>query len=415
MASHIQITPLEIEKNSWFDKVDNLRKLLGAPNNVYLFPPHFLKATFPKIGGQVVVFEKEQRAIGVGFLFPRTFQLGSHGFTLRFHRVDQNLEIDQEQAIIKVKELLGGDKVVFYDPLTERQYTKTIQKVEGTDIGRPDAEEASEIWSLQQKIWSAEQDFVYPADIHSSDFRTGTSLVARLNGEPVGFCFGFYKFGGSQLPATWNQKCQSNFRLESQLLGVLQKHRHRGIAFTLKKVQARNAQREQIDIVNWTVDPLQFGNAILNFGRLKAIAFDYYPNYYALKNELNQVATSRFGITWLVSTQRVQQALSSLSEATIQDLNEDSAIPRINHGSTESHLEEDAQVVAIEVPSNWTALQNKDLEQALIWRETTDRIFQQYLGCDEGKYIVTGVGQDGERKYLIAEKVDLALLKHLAM
>ena len=72
-------------------------------------------------------------------------------------------------------------------------------------------------------------------------------------------------------------------------------------------------------------------------------------------------------------------------------------------------------MVAIEVPSNWTALQNKDLEQALIWRETTDRIFQQYLGCDEGKYIVTGVGQDGERKYLIAEKVDLALLKHLAM
>jgi hypothetical protein len=37
--------------NASFD-IDNIRQELGAPHNPLLFPPHFLKSTFPKIGGK---------------------------------------------------------------------------------------------------------------------------------------------------------------------------------------------------------------------------------------------------------------------------------------------------------------------------------------------------------------------------
>jgi len=96
-------------------------------------------------------------------------------------------------------------------------------------------------------------------------------------------------------------------------------------------------------------------------------------------------------------------------------LRENSTIRRINNGWAEPHFEEDAQSIAIEIPANWTGLQKEHLEEALRWREVTDRLLQHYVGCEEGKYVVTGVGRDGYRKYLIAERVDSALLERLGM
>jgi len=194
----------------------------------------------------------------------------------------------------ELEALLGRDRVVFYAPQAEHRCERTTQKVGELDVGKPDAQEALAARTLQQEIWGSEPDDLYPAHIYSTDFRAGTTLVARLGGEPVGFLIGFFKFGGSALPATWSQKYRDDFRLESQVLGVLRKHRGRGIGTALKQIQAENARREGIDVVNWTVDPLQYGNAILNLGRLKAVALDFYPDYYAFRNLLNQAPASRF-------------------------------------------------------------------------------------------------------------------------
>ncbi|MFQ5813577.1 MAG: GNAT family N-acetyltransferase, partial [Anaerolineae bacterium] len=339
---------------------------------------------------------------------------GAREFTLRFHRANHDLEIDHEQLTFKAEALLERGKAVFYDPQVEQRYEKTVQKVGGVDIGKPDAKEASAVRTLQQEIWGGDQDSLYPADIYSRDFRAGTALVARLGGEPVGFLLGFYKFDGSPLPETWSQRHRGDLRLESQLLGVLGKYRGRGIGSALKKVQAENAQREGIGIVNWTVDPLQYGNAILNFGRLKAVAFNFHPDYYAFRNVLNQVPASRFGVNWLVDTERVKHVLSSTSRAIILNLHDNATVRRINRGWAEYYLEEDAQLIAVEIPADWTRLQREHLQEALRWREVTDTLLQHYLGHEEGRYIVTGVGEDGRQKYLIAERVDLALLDRLA-
>ncbi|MCC6705642.1 MAG: GNAT family N-acetyltransferase, partial [Thermomicrobiales bacterium] len=40
----------------WADEVDAIRSVLGAPDNPALFPPHFLKSTFPEIGGGLIEY-----------------------------------------------------------------------------------------------------------------------------------------------------------------------------------------------------------------------------------------------------------------------------------------------------------------------------------------------------------------------
>ena len=405
---------LDAGSQSWSRDVDSLCSGLGSPDAPTLFPPHFLKATFHRIGGRIFVLERRKSLVGACFLFPRTSRNGVREFTLRFHKLDRNMELNQDEIINQVEALLGGDKVVFYDPDAKGQYGKTtVLEANGVEIGHPDASEAVAIRDLQHGIWRSDPGLLYPSDIHSSTFKAGTSLIARVSEEPVGFLFGFYSFGHRPLPEPWRREYGADFGLESQLLGVLPEYRNRGIAFLLKRIQAEEALQVPIRIINWTVDPLQYGNAIFNFGRLKAIAFEFHRHYYTFKNVLNQVATSRFGITWLLETPRVEQALHDNSEATVLDLHDNPEIQKVNDGFTEFSLEEDWEKIAIEIPTDWTGLQNKDPDRAMRWEEASSQIFQHYLGHQNGKYMVTSVAQDGPRRYLVAERLSPSLLEKL--
>ena len=141
-----------------------------------------------------------------------------------------------------------------------------------------------------------------------------------------------------------------------------------------------------------------------------AVAFDFYPDHYGFRNDLNQVAASRFGITWLVQTARVGQALGGDARATIAELRDLPAVPRANDGPGDGRLDLDAPTIAIEVPADWTALQHRDLAAATRWRETTDALFAHYLGPHLGQYAITGVARDEDRRFLLAEQVTEAWL-----
>lgn len=408
-----RITLLEAQEDTWVEEVDRLRGLLGAPHNPSLFPPQFLKVTFPKIGGRVVLLGQPAQPAGVGFLFPRDWQGGRPVYTLRFHSLDSGFQPQPQWLAEALRGLLDAEEVVYYDPLLEQPYEGTARAVRDLEIGRPAAGEAAEVRRLQQQIWESTPDFLYPVDIHSVAFRAGTCLVARWRGRVVGFLFGFYKFGRAALPPSWERRYPSHLRIESQLLGVLPDCRGQAVGFWLKKIQAEEALREHISVLNWTVDPLQYSNAVLNLGKLRAIAFSFYPDYYPYRNVLNQVPASRLEITWLVGTERVWQGLEGRSQghAALEGV---SGIPRVNRGYWDYDLGEEAERIAIEIPARWTALQQEDLAQALRWREATDVVFRHYLGLAEGQYVINGVGQEGERRYLIAERVGPELVESYA-
>jgi predicted GNAT superfamily acetyltransferase len=284
--------------------------------------------------------------------------------------------------------------------------------VGGADIGRPDHAEAIAIRDLQQLVWGSPPGFLYPADIHSADFGLGASLVARVDSKPVGFLFGFLKFGGHSLPVDWSSRFHGDLRIESQALGVLPAHRGARLGFLLKKVQAQQALSAGIQIINWTVDPLQWPNALLNFGMLRASALDFAPDYYHFRNELNRVAASRFSLTWLVNTERVRrQCRFEIHEATeiqplILDLDQAGHISRVNEGWSQLDNDAHTEQIAIEIPADWTALQRDHIEEALRWRAATDALFQHYIGSHPGQYVVTGVGVAGDKRYVVAERSD---------
>lgn len=61
-------------------------------------------------------------------------------------------------------------------------------------------------------------------------------------------------------------------------MGILPQYRGKRIGFWLKLMQAKQAREDGIDIIHWTVDPLQFANAMLNFGLLRGIVFHHPPH-----------------------------------------------------------------------------------------------------------------------------------------
>jgi len=423
MTAPLAVSILDRDGAGWDATVMEVRDRLGGGENPLLFPQHYLVATFPKIGGKIVRFSGDGEVRAFGFLFPRgLYDDGRRVYTLRYHEIVGGGRDDGcygrsgvadgvKHALDDVGALVGGAKVVFYDPSRPHRFAPSGHRLSThIDLGAPSAPEALAIREAQAAIWGAAQDGLYPTDLHSVGFGAGTTLVARRDGELVGFLFGFHRFAGSILPPAWAARYGGELRLESQLLGVQAAARKGGIGFLLKCAQAEDAREQGVGIVNWTVDPLQFSNAVLNFGRLRAVAFDFYPEHYTFRNRLNRVAASRFGMTWLVSSKRVRTALAAERGGAIVDLRGDTTIPRLNRGGDEPRFDVAAPTVAIEIPANWTAVQRDDRDLAARWRTTTDQLFVHYLGPEPGRYMVTGVGQDDAACFLLAERVTPELL-----
>jgi predicted GNAT superfamily acetyltransferase len=421
VADSIQVSVLSYADRSYPQAIDDARRLLGAPNNPTLFPGHFLKASFPKIGGRVVLLHANGQVVGVGFLFPRALSRGKREFTLRLHRTLPDF-IAPAEAIANAVEHSLGETVHCYEPTSDLTFASPLPPDQY--IGRPGADEAQEVRELQDRIWAPPSaDGLYPSDMHSLDFASGTSLLARLDGAPVGFLFGFYKFGGAPLPPLLAERHPADFRLESQLMGVLHAYRRRSVAVDLKRRQAELARTDGVHLVNWTFDPLQYGNAHLNFCRLGGVAFDFYPNYYDFANQLNVAPASRLSVTWLIRSARVHWALAGSGRTGI-DLRYAPDVVRLNDGPERVASTTGALRIAVEVPSDWTGLQrtaataamdgdSRQLDLVFKWRNTTDQILGECLGVADGKYVLTGTGWDGDRRYLIGERIDDALLGSL--
>ncbi|MBW7885151.1 MAG: hypothetical protein H3C34_21465 [Caldilineaceae bacterium] len=412
----MKVSILDAGHPHWGSELEHIGVLLGEAHNPALFPYHFLYATLTRIGGSLAIFEADGAEVGAGILFPRHMQLNGgalrRSYTLRYHAIG-----GAQPALAEIAKAceaaLGGAQVIFYDPTGPLSYYPTHQEIGPVDIGRPDAQEAAATRDLQRRVWGSPDEFLYPSDIHSAEFAAGTSLVARVDGRPAGFLFGFYKFGGGTLPADWHARFGGDFRLESQTMGVVPEHRGLRIAHLLKKIQAERAWQEGIGIINWTADPLQYPNAALNFGLLRAIAFDFVPDLYPFRNELNRVHASRFGLTWLVGSTRVRSIPLVGARAEILDLRRRTQIKRVNDGCDRADFDVDARIIAIEIPADWTDLQQRDLAQAQAWRILTDEIFTRYIGTGSNRYVVTGVGTDNDRRYLVAERAGAALWDRL--
>ena len=416
MSHSVGAKPFDLSSADWPGQLREIRRQLGERPT--LLPHHFLEAVLPKIGGACIsLFHTElgetSSPCGYAFLLPRHTGLDGATFTLRWERVDGSGGLDAEVVSRAVEEMLPAEQQTrFYFPEGDHVFTPTHLDFDGVDCGRPNEKEAAEIRRMQQSIWHSPADGLYPSDLHSDDGGMGCSLVARVNGELAGFLLGFYRIPA--IPAGPGLDIyRQDLQLESQLLAVAPGKRRRRIGQLLKRLQARQAVEMGIDLINWTTDPLLFGNALLNFTRLGAVACEFQPSLYSFRNELNRVIASRLNLLWAVRSKRVQRALRGNGQVEPSEIEADPGLTVVNQAAGSPIFGAESARIAIEIPSDWVTLQRDDMQAAQRWRAITNRLLDHYLGSQPGRYYITGTGVAGPRRYIIGERVDERLLDEL--
>lgn len=380
-----------------------------------VLPPHFIEATFPKIGGRIFQLNN-----GVsndwGLIMPTHRSLDQdHDWTLRMlwksvPPQEQQVKLDKMRRYFSDSNL--GD-VIVYDVFQKRQEPFSGQVFrhdsDGTTLATPDSEQAKEAQELQRLIWNvADPAFLYPFDLYRSDSGLATRLVAVDTSKVVGFLFGFYGKGlqwfGTQ------EGFREGYWVESQLMGIKSTHRRTGIAKQLKLLQREMSMSEGIDIIHWTVDPLQAGNAFLNFNTLGGVAAQHYEDYYPFRNALNLVKASRIGVSWALRSPRVSacaegDVLSFDYERLIGDSNVE-VIEPLKLSFDPAKWTPMGDQILLEIPLDWNSVQKNDLETAKVWRDKTDTILKTILGKNAVCYVISGVvkNTDQERVFLVIEK-----------
>lgn len=154
---------------------------------------------------------------------------------------------------------------------------------------------------LQQRVWGSSELEVVPHYIFVVARRTGGQVLgAFVQDQMVGFLLGF---------AAWRE---GRTYLHSHMTAVLPEFQGRGIGKKLKLAQRQNALDRGFDLIEWTFDPLQIGNANFNMNHLGAVVREYLPNIYGgTTSRLDSgLPTDRMVAEWWIRHARVEQILN---------------------------------------------------------------------------------------------------------
>lgn len=388
---------------SWDADVDALYAALDVPGDV-LVPVYFVKTTFVKMGGLLAGLSAGRELRAVGLLFPRAWEAGRPVYTLRLHARGA---LGPDEALAAVAPAAPG-RVVLHSADCALALAPTHHAAAGFDLGAPRGDELLEVRHLYARIWGVGADEGYPDDLHCPSFAPGTSLVARRDGRVAGFLLGFHRFALPALAAL-GLPYSLELGVESQVMGVDPAYRRYGLAATLKREQARQALARGVDLIHWTADPLQYPNAALNFGKLRAVAGEFTRAYYPFQNALNRVPASRLGISWLPRSARGRAGMQDVPRHG-GGLGRFPGCVVLNAGPRQVAEPRGAPHIALEIPADWTALQHDAPGLAASWRAAADDLLEAHLGYAAGRYVVGDAAAEGTHRYLVAHRYGPELL-----
>ena len=225
---------------------------------------------------------------------------------------------------------------------------------------------------LQKEIWGIPDLDVVPLTHLVAAKEAGGVLIGAFDGEAlIGFVYGFPSFERGEVAH------------HSHMLAVKPSYRNYDLGRRLKLAQREHVIAQGMGLISWTFDPLQSLNAHFNFGKLGVLADRYLPNFYGedAASFLHQTGTDRLWVSWLVSSERVQERINGGS----YQLNVDLGPPLVQVETDDSSRRNDLAEglgrdhAAIEIPSNIDALPR---ETALRWREDTRWAFTEALEAD---------------------------------
>lgn len=175
----------------------------------------------------------------------------------------------------------------------------------------------------------------------------------------------------------------------SHMMGVVAGYRGSGLGRQLKLAQRERALAGGFELMEWTFDPLQATNAHLNFARLGVTCDEYVRNLYGdSTSALHQgTPTDRFVVQWRLRDAHVERRIHKQESDLHVRAIEAAEAPAINEtldagqwrrpGAADLSL--DGPRLWVEIPLQFTEMQQGAPELALAWRLHTRDIFETYL------------------------------------
>ncbi len=224
---------------------------------------------------------------------------------------------------------------------------------------------------LQREVWG--DAVVVPSNMLLASVHAGAFLALAYVGDgAVGFVYSFYGVRG------WR------FVHHSHMLAVLPAHRGTQIARELKAAQRDYCMERGLEVVTWTMDPLESRNARFNLAKLGAYAAEYHEDFYGeMPDKLNSgLPSDRLVIEWPIATDRVARrlkdddAISSLAEAEREVpwlLRAEGDRPAAEGAVEGTHL-------LVAAPWDFQSIKSSDAQLARAWREAHRRTLGAALG-----------------------------------
>jgi len=251
--------------------------------------------------------------------------------------------------------------------------------------------------AIQKEVWQLEDIEVTPVHHFCIGVKTGAILLgAFLDGQMAGFVYSF--------PSIYHGKLSHH----SHQLAVLPQFQGLGIGKKLKWAQRAQALKLGLELITWTVDPLQARNANLNLRTLGAITRTYWDNFYGFSPSLilgPNIPTDRFLMEWWLRSPRVIKRVKGTHKINYQLAHLPKAVEgemasgdKLRPGRLRLNLKED--LILVELPRDIKAYRH---EPALIssWQEALRKVFRHYFraGYAASDFIF------GERSFYVLEKI----------
>jgi len=232
--------------------------------------------------------------------------------------------------------------------------------------------------ALQKEVWGyAElEDFAALPLLMIANRFGGCVLIAEdLTARCVGFSFAMPGWKRDRHLFWW-----------SHMTAVAPDVRNREVGLSLKLRQREEALRGNIDVIEWTFDPLQALNAHFNICKLGVVVSEYEENIYgATSSPLHRgLPTDRFVAAWDLRSDRVKERIDSTDRPVIlRDLD---TIPKINEEDSAPNLQFNAARLLLEIPTDLDKLRSVDIEKAKRWQSSLRDACRHYF---HGGYSVT--------------------------
>ncbi len=138
--------------------------------------------------------------------------------------------------------------------------------------------------------------------------------------------------------------------LHSQMLGVLQDFRRRGIGRALKLAQRTEAIRRGIGRIEWTFDPLEIHNAHFNLEGLGAICRRYVADAYGPSTSSlhGRLPTDRLVAEWHLASRRVRSRVESGARGAEKQLLAASTVLHLPSDIADIRVRDSARAAAIQ-------------------------------------------------------------------